>query len=63
MIGDSNDETIFLHKLLSTRRQVSRLHKAFARNSSANIKLSKVQIFKRYSQDGFLIIYEFSVII
>ena len=27
MIGDSNDETNFLHKLLLPERQVSKLHK------------------------------------
>ena len=30
VIGDSNDETNFLHKLLLTDAQVSRLRKAFA---------------------------------
>ena len=41
MIVNSNDETNFPHKLLITNIQVSRLHKAFANNSLANIKLSK----------------------
>ena len=41
VIGNSNDETNFPHKLLLTNRQVSRLHKALANNFSANIKLSK----------------------
>ena len=41
MIGNSNDETNFPHKLLFTNTQVSRLCKAFANNSSANIKLSQ----------------------
>ena len=40
MINDSNDEINFPHKLLSTNMQVSRLRKAFANKSSANIKLS-----------------------
>ena len=39
--GNSNDETNFPHKLLLTNTQVSRLHKVFAYNLSANIKLSK----------------------
>ena len=39
MVGDSNDETNFPHKLL-TDTQVSRLRKAFANGSSVNIKLS-----------------------
>ena len=41
MIGNSDDETNFPHKLLLTNRQVANLRKAFANNSSANIKLSK----------------------
>ena len=42
MVGDSNDETNFEHKLLLSDKQVSRLCKTFfANNSSANIKLSK----------------------
>ena len=44
-IGDSNDENNFPHKLL-TNKQVSKLQKAFANNSSANIKLSKTQLHK-----------------
>ena len=43
-IGDSDDKTNFRHKLLLTDRQVLRLRKAFANNSSANIKLSKTQL-------------------
>ena len=41
-----NDKNNFLHKLLLTNTQISRLHKAFANNSSANINLSKIQIHK-----------------
>ena len=41
--GGSNDENNFLHELLSTNTQVSRLCKAFANNSSANTKLSKLK--------------------
>ena len=44
MIGDSDDKTNFRHKLLLTDRQVLWLRKAFANNSSANIKLSKTQL-------------------
>ena len=39
MIGDN--ETNFSHKFLLTNTQVSNLRKAFANNSSADIKLSK----------------------
>ena len=45
VIGDSNDETSFPRKLLSTDTYVSRPCKAFANNSSANIKLSKNSTF------------------
>ena len=41
MIGNSNDETSFPHKLLSINTQVPRLCKRFANVSSANIELSK----------------------
>ena len=46
VVGDSNDENNFHHKLLLTNTQVSRLRKAFSINSSANIKLSKPQLHK-----------------
>ena len=46
MTGDSNDETNFLHKLLLTGKQVLRLHKAFANDSSASINVSNCIIFK-----------------
>ena len=47
MVGDSNNETNFEHKLLLSDKQVSRLCKIFfANNSSANIKLSKNQLPK-----------------
>ena len=41
LIGNFNDETIFLHKLLLTDTQVSILRKAFANGSSTNIKFKK----------------------
>ena len=37
--GNSNDENNLMHKFLLTNTQVSRLHKAFENNSSANTKL------------------------
>ena len=46
IVGDSNDENNFLHKLLLTNTQISKLHKPFSNNSSANIKLSKAQLHK-----------------
>ena len=54
VVGDSNDETKFLHKLLLTNTQVSNLPKAFANGSSANIKLSKTQLHKIGEPGGFL---------
>ena len=55
MIGDSNDENNFLHKLLLTDREVSRLFKAFPNNSSANLKLSKTQLSKIMRLGGLLV--------
>ena len=46
MIGNSNDETYFPHKLLFTDTQISNICKAFENGSSANIKFSKIQLFK-----------------
>ena len=49
VIGDSNDETNFPHKLLLTDKQVSKLCKAFSYNLSAHIKLSKLSCLEGYS--------------
>ena len=54
VVGDSNNENNFLNKLLLTNTQVSKLCKAFANNSSANIKLSKAQMHKIGQSRGFL---------
>ena len=54
MIGDSNDEDNFPHKLLLTERQVSSIRKAFSNNSSADIKFSKTQLSKMIQSGGFL---------
>ena len=40
MIGNSDDETNFPHKLFLTNRQVANLPKAFSKHTSADIKLS-----------------------
>ena len=40
VVDKSIDETIFSHKLLLTNKQVSRIYKAFANVSSANIYFS-----------------------
>ena len=54
MIGDSNDKTNFPHELLLTDRQVSSIRKAFANNSSADIKFSKTYLLKMIQSGGFL---------
>ena len=42
MISSSNDNTNFPHELLLTNRQVAYIRKAFAKNTSTDIKLSKM---------------------
>ena len=54
MVGNSDNETNFPHKLLLTNRQVANLHKAFANISSTDIKLSKTQLSKMIQSVGFL---------
>ena len=54
MIGNSEDETKFPHKLLLTNRQVANLRKTFANYLSTDIKLSKTQLFKTIQSGGFL---------
>ena len=53
MIGNSDDEAHFPHKLLLTNRQVSNIRKAFANHTSTDIKLSKEQLTKM-QKGGFL---------
>ena len=53
MIGNSDDETNFPHKLLLTDRQVARLPKAFVNNSHASAKLSKTHISNIIQFGGF----------
>ena len=54
MIGNSDDETNFSHKLLLTNRQVANLRKAFANYLSTDIKLPKTQLSKLIQLRGFL---------
>ena len=54
LIGNSNYETNFLHKLLLTDTQVSRIRKAFANGSSSNMKLLKTQLSQVVQLGGFL---------
>ena len=53
MIGNSNDEANFPHKLLLTKRQVASLRKVFANYLSTDIKLSKSQLSKMIQSGGF----------
>ena len=54
MIGNSDDETDFSHKLLLTNKQDANLRKAFANNSPVNIMLSKTQLSKMIQLRRFL---------
>ena len=51
MIGDY--ETNFTYQFLLTNRQVANIRKAFANNSSIDIKLSKSQSSKMIQSGGF----------
>ena len=55
MVSNSNDNTNFPHELLLTNRQVANIHKAFAKNTSIDIKLSKTQLSKMIQSGGFLV--------
>ena len=54
MVSNSNDNTNFPHELLLTNRQVANVRKAFAKNTSTDIKLSKTQLSKMIQSGGFL---------
>ena len=54
LIGNSNGKTKFPHKLLVTETQVSKICKAFANGSSANIKFSKTYLCKIVQFGGVL---------
>ena len=54
MIGNTDDNTNFPHELLLTNRQVANLRKAFSKNTSTDIKLSKTQLSKIIQSEGFL---------
>ena len=54
VVGDSNDETNFPHKLLLTKtQQVSRLCTTFTSGSSADVKSSKTQLLRIGQSGGF----------
>ena len=54
LIGNSNDETNLVYKLILTDTQVSKIHKAFANSLSANIEFSKVHLSNIVQSGGFL---------
>ena len=54
MVTNSNDNTNFPHELLLTNRQVANIRKACAKNTSTDIKLSKIQLSKMIQSGGFL---------
>ena len=51
---DCDEETSFSQKLLLTNRQVANLCKAFANQSSTDIRLSKTQLSKMIQSGEFL---------
>ena len=53
IVGNSNNESNFPHKLLLTNRQILSLRKTFANHASVDIKLSKAQLTKM-QKGGFL---------
>ena len=53
MVSNSNDNTNFPHELLLSNRQVANIRKAFAKNTSIDIKLSKTQLSKMIQSGGF----------
>ena len=54
MVGNSSDNINFPHDLLLPNRQVANIRKAFAKNTSPDIKLSKTQLSKMIQSGGFL---------
>ena len=54
MVGDANDNTNFPHELLLTNRQVANIRKAFAKNTSIDIKLSKTELSEMIQSGGCL---------
>ena len=51
VVGDSNNETDFPHKLLLTNTQVSNLRKDFANNLPANKKYLKLNCIQQDNQE------------
>ena len=55
MIGDSDKDTNFPHELVLDDRQMLRLCKDFAKNSSAAMKQSNTRLSKMVQLGGFVI--------
>ena len=54
IVGNSDDEINFPHKLLLTNRQTLNLRKSFNNHTSADIKFSKAQLTKmQKKKEGF----------
>ena len=53
-VGESNDETNYLHKLLLINTQVSKIRKAFPNELSAIIEFSKLQLSRMIQLGVFL---------
>ena len=54
MIGNSDNETNFPHKLLLADRQVANLRRVFANHKKTDIKLSKTDLLKMIQLGGFV---------
>ena len=54
LIGNSNDEITFPHKILLNGTQVSEICKVFANGLSDDLKFSKTQLSKMIQSGGFL---------
>ena len=54
MVGNSDDESSFPHKLMLTNRKIANLCRAFAKHASTDIKLLKTQLSKMIQSRGFL---------
>ena len=52
-VADSNEEDSFPLKLFLTNTQVPKFYKAFANDSSANMKLSKLNCIKKDNEEDF----------
>ena len=52
--GSFNNEINFPHKLLLTNTQISKIDKAFANGSTANIKFWRIQLSEMAQSGGFL---------